>query len=301
MDPHTTLESAKQWWRHAMIQSEWLSVCSSLRWPYQGNSLRALWSTKFICSLLSFPVSYSTSKKTKLAHRSTALIGDTEWSLAFWPFSCLKATLLGSFGHVKVVILLHDNLMCLEKEETGGSSNYKHGDPVRRLPCPLVWLQAAYPLNQVQVAGFPWRADGRKMTLSREFSRMFARKNNANLGTVRSSSSKSNPDNLIYPQCLIVPNSVEVLVGNRASITSINSKVFKLWGGNANRFAVPTGDRSHSVIQGYLDVTHCKFLPDFISPRYLLLTAILDMTKKWMLVLILSTMENNLEWVRVSE
>jgi hypothetical protein len=66
------------------------------------------------------------------------------------------------------------------------------------------------------------------MTLSREFSRMFARKNNANLGTVRSSSSKSNPDNLIYPQCLIVPNSVEVLVGNRASITSINSKVFKL-------------------------------------------------------------------------
>ena len=77
---------------------------------------------------------------------------------------------------------------------------------------------------------------------------------------MNSSSSKSKPGNLLYLQGLIGSIPVRVLVDNGASISFINSKIFKPLGRNANesrRFVVTLGDGSEYSTQGFVNVTLC--------------------------------------------
>jgi hypothetical protein len=86
------------------------------------------------------------------------------------------------------------------------------------------------------------------------------RKNNANLGVMNSSSSMSKPGNLLYLQGLIGSILVRVLVYYGASISFINSKIFKVLERNANksrRFVVTLGDGSECYTQGFVDVALC--------------------------------------------
>jgi len=77
---------------------------------------------------------------------------------------------------------------------------------------------------------------------------------------MNSFSSKSKPGNLLYLQGLIGSIPVRVLVDNGASISFINSKIFKPLGRNANesrRFVVTLGDGSECYTQGFVDVALC--------------------------------------------